>query len=331
MADKVAPNDPRYQYKTANLNGITYGYMLAEPKGTPTGTIFLIHGFPDMSFGWRYQIPFLLSLGLRVVCPDMMGYGGTDAPEEPKYYTYKRAADDMAELAKQLGSSTIILGGHDWGGAVVYRIAMRYPKLISALFSVCTPFFPPQEKFVPLTAAPNFKYQLQFQGSELEDAIVGEEKCRQFLNALYGGRTPDGQLGFDVSVGAKIDLLPTLGHTPLLSKEELDFYAKQYAIHGMHGPLSWYRTGEINFADERDFVDFDNVVGKFDMPTLYIAGKRDSALPPKMSEGMERWFRSLTKGEVNAGHWALWEQSEAVNRYLREFLAGQISGLKANL
>jgi soluble epoxide hydrolase/lipid-phosphate phosphatase len=160
MVDKISPNDSRVQYKTANLNGVNYSYILAEPKGEPLNTIFLIHGFPDLSFGWRYQIPFLASLGLRVVVPDMMGYGGTDAPESPTFYTYKRAADDMAELAKQMGLSSIILGGHDWGGAVVYRIALRYPKLISAVISICTPFKPPGKKYVDATVLPNFKYQV---------------------------------------------------------------------------------------------------------------------------------------------------------------------------
>jgi len=36
-----------------------------------------IHGWPDLSMGWRYQIPHLVELGFRVVAPDMMGYGGT--------------------------------------------------------------------------------------------------------------------------------------------------------------------------------------------------------------------------------------------------------------
>jgi hypothetical protein len=36
-----------------------------------------IHGWPDISAGWRHQIPTLLDLGCRVVAPDMMGYGGT--------------------------------------------------------------------------------------------------------------------------------------------------------------------------------------------------------------------------------------------------------------
>jgi hypothetical protein len=36
-----------------------------------------IHGWPDLSIGWRYQIPFLLDMGFRVVAPDLMGFGGT--------------------------------------------------------------------------------------------------------------------------------------------------------------------------------------------------------------------------------------------------------------
>lgn len=61
----------------------------------------------------------LLEKGYRVVAPDIMGFGRTDSPpiKQPSdmaYYSFKRAADDIKELARQLGSETIILGGHDW-------------------------------------------------------------------------------------------------------------------------------------------------------------------------------------------------------------------------
>jgi pimeloyl-ACP methyl ester carboxylesterase len=330
MVDKITPNDSRVQYKTANLNGITYSYILAEPQGPPLHTIFLIHGWPDLSLGWRYQIPHLVSLGLRVVVPDMMGYAGTDAPESPTFYTYKRAADDMAELAKQLGSSSIILGGHDWGGAIVYRIAMRHPKLISALFSVCTPFAPPRKDFLPASVLPNFKYQIQLAGPDVEAAIVGEQKIREFLSGMFGGRAPSGQATFDAAHGVFFDRLSGVSPSPLLSKEEMDFYVKRYAIHGMHGPLNWYRTGELNFEDEKEYAEkFEGF--KFDMPVLFIAGTRDQALPPKMSAGMEKWFRSLTRGEVDANHWALWEKPAEVNQYIKEFLVGQLGSVKASL
>ena len=115
-------NDPRVEHKTANLNGHTYHYLLGVPKTPIKGTVFLIHGWPDCCAGWRYQIPMLLELGFRVVVPDLMGFAGSEAPRVPpgsiQLYSHKRAADDFAELARQLGAARIVLGGHDWGGSV---------------------------------------------------------------------------------------------------------------------------------------------------------------------------------------------------------------------
>jgi soluble epoxide hydrolase/lipid-phosphate phosphatase len=74
-----------------------------------------IHGFPDLSMAWRYQIPQLLKLGFRVVCPDCIGYGQSDAPTgsiEP--YTFKSHAVDFHELCKSLGCDDVIVGAHDW-------------------------------------------------------------------------------------------------------------------------------------------------------------------------------------------------------------------------
>lgn len=68
---KLVPNDPRVSTHTALLNGQTYKYILSEPSTPAKATIFLIHGWPDMGFGWRNQVPLLTSLGLRVVVPDV--------------------------------------------------------------------------------------------------------------------------------------------------------------------------------------------------------------------------------------------------------------------
>jgi pimeloyl-ACP methyl ester carboxylesterase len=322
MADKITPNDSRIKRLTADLNGQTYAYIDSTPASTPLATIFLIHGFPDLSFGWRYQIPFLTSLGYRVIVPDMMGYGGSSAPDSPSFYTYKRAADDIAALAKHIGVSSIILGGHDWGGAVVYRVALWHPELISALFSVCTPFFPPGKEYVDMTVASNFKYQLQFRGTDVEREIVGEEKLRQFLNGMYHGTGPNGEPLFSVDHGVHFERLNKLRPARLASSEELDFYAKEYAKNGMHGPLNWYRTGELNFEDDRGIVEkFDeDKEFKFEIPVLFVAGSRDAALPPRISLAMDRWFKNLKRGEVDTSHWALTEKPAEVNQYLKDWL-----------
>ncbi|THV46014.1 hypothetical protein BGAL_0426g00010 [Botrytis galanthina] len=332
MVDKLAVQDSRVQYKSADLNGRTYSYILAEPQNgaEPVATIFLIHGWPDMAFGWRYQVPALQALNYRVVVPNMQGYATSSSPQELSAFTYKTAADDVAALAKAIGATSIILGGHDWGGAIVYRVALHYPKLITALFSVCTPFFPPQQKYIPMTVRPNFKYQLQLQGPDVEREIQGKEKLRLMLNALYGGRSPEKELGFSVSEGVLFQNLEKLGPSPLLSKEELDHYAEQYAINGIRGPLNWYRTGELNFEDEKELAEeFHKENGyKVEIPTMFIGGSRDAALPPTMAENMQQWFGEgkLRKEEVDASHWALWEKPEEVNAYVKDFLTKVVGG-----
>lgn len=79
----------------------------------------------------------LVELGYRVVCPDMMGYGGTDAPRVPpeplSTYSFKRAAEDIRQLAINLGSTSITLGGHDWVSA---RVASRKGKALNHGFGI---------------------------------------------------------------------------------------------------------------------------------------------------------------------------------------------------
>lgn len=67
-----------------------------------------------------YRICQISSIGTLVLMPlgiDMMGYGRTDAPHVPpnlEKYSTKQSSDDLAELARQLGETQIVLGGHDW-------------------------------------------------------------------------------------------------------------------------------------------------------------------------------------------------------------------------
>ncbi|KAL9028020.1 MAG: hypothetical protein Q9196_003557, partial [Gyalolechia fulgens] len=184
-------------------------------------------------------------MGLRVVAPDMIGYGQTEAPRVPPesiaFYSFKRIADDTKELARQLGLPRIMLGGHDWGGLIVYRIALWYPELVSHIFSVCTPYIAPSKNFASLEdlvksgRLPNFGYQLQFSSGQLENAVQSREQIKQLLNGLYGGRASSGEPAFDVEHGVHLDRLSQLNHTPLVSKQMLDIYANQYAKNGIHG------------------------------------------------------------------------------------------------
>ena len=110
------------------------------------------------------------------------------------------------------------------GGAIVYRVALWYPELVTHLFSVCTPYRPPSKTFVPLeelvkTKLPNFTYQLQFGGKSVEEAVVSRQQIREFLNLAYGGRGPNGEVGFTSREGVRLDMLSKANDTVLVSKE----------------------------------------------------------------------------------------------------------------
>ncbi|OQE44717.1 hypothetical protein PENCOP_c002G04439 [Penicillium coprophilum] len=325
--DKIqVSGDSRVEYKTATLNSHNYSYLLSQPKsGQYRATVFLIHGFPDLSMGWRYQIPMLVDMGLRVVAPDCLGYGRTDAADDFAPYSHKSCAADIKALATHLGETQIILGGHDWGAALAYRIALWYPELVSHLFTVCVPYARPMAQNISIedlvrTVTPHFGYQLQFKSGELEKVIRSKDEIRQFLLALYGGRTEAGQFGFDANKGVLVDTIGKLKISRLLSEEELEFYTNEFARSGIHGPLNWYRTRDVNYEDELAILD--RVI---QVPTLFIQGLRDQALPPHLGKSMAKQVPRLTLKQVNTGHWALWEKPEEVNEIIGTWLKDQSS------
>ncbi|KAM4065504.1 hypothetical protein HRG_004191 [Hirsutella rhossiliensis] len=78
-AGKLIPNDPRVRYASAEIHGNTYHYIIGEPGSMPPiSTVFLIHGFPDLGFGWRYQAifsvctPFLLPMKPYMAIEDLV-------------------------------------------------------------------------------------------------------------------------------------------------------------------------------------------------------------------------------------------------------------------
>ncbi|KAI9893403.1 MAG: hypothetical protein M1814_006700 [Vezdaea aestivalis] len=322
-------SDPRIKSEKATLNDKRYHYYIGLPNEEPKGTIFLIHGFPDLAIGWRYQIPTLLKLGFRVVVPDMMGYGQTECPDEIEFYTFKRAAEDMRELARQLGLKKIILGGHDWGGVAVYRIALHEPALVSHAFVVCTPYFPPSKTYVSLedsvTMLPAFGYQVQFVSGEPEKRI-GHDEIPQFVNAMFGGRTKAGEYGMNPMKGINFDAFPNLERSPLLPPKIHDHYVQEMRRNGIRGPMNWYRTRKANFDDETHLKD-----PILHQPILYIGATKDVILRPELSAPMDKLVPSLTRRNVEAGHWALWEKAADVNAALVEWFTTVVLSGKSTL
>lgn len=113
-------------HHTADVNGITL-HWVAAGSGPP---VFLLHGFPEFWYAWRYQIP-VLAVRYTVIAPDLRGYGYSDKP--PVGYDKRTMATDIQELAKLLGYPRIAVVGHDRGARVGLRLARDHPALVSRL------------------------------------------------------------------------------------------------------------------------------------------------------------------------------------------------------
>jgi soluble epoxide hydrolase/lipid-phosphate phosphatase len=274
-------------------------------------------------------------MGFRVIVPDTMGYGGTDAPHVPPnslaLYSMKRASDDFALLARQLGCTrNLIIGGHDWGGMIIWRMAQWHPDLVSHVFSVCSPYQRPHKTYHSTEeiakVAPRFGYQLHLAGPEVEGRIKTKEDIRKWLNGMFGARGPNRESIFDPVKGVLFENLDKIGKTRLLSDEEMDYYVEQYSRNGVHGTVNWYRTRKVNF-DEELALKTDRV----EQPVLFIQALKDNVLIPDMARGMEKSIPKLTIEKVNASHWALVEKPAEINAILEKWLKETVLSPKSSL
>ena len=106
-----------------SANGQSFYCATAGPRdGAP---VVLLHGFPEMSYGWRHQIWALADAGLRVLAPDQRGYGHSSKPKGASAYALETLGDDVVAIARSFGHRRFALVGHDWGGIVAWHLAAR--------------------------------------------------------------------------------------------------------------------------------------------------------------------------------------------------------------
>lgn len=98
-------------FKTSR--GINYRYYRVQAQENRP-TLFFCHGFPSTAYDWRHQVAFFKPLGYGIVAPDMLGYGGTDRPEETDQYRYPLQTKDFDELLEHEGLPQVVLIAHDW-------------------------------------------------------------------------------------------------------------------------------------------------------------------------------------------------------------------------
>lgn len=90
--------------------------------------VLCMHGQPVWSYLYRHVIPHLTAAGMRVIAPDLVGYGRSDKPAAREDYSYQRQVQWMGDWLEANDFSGITFFGQDWGGLIGLRLVVNYAE-----------------------------------------------------------------------------------------------------------------------------------------------------------------------------------------------------------
>jgi pimeloyl-ACP methyl ester carboxylesterase len=143
------------------VNGLRVHLLEAgfAPPGRPL--VLLLHGFPELAWSWRHQLPALAAAGFHAIAPDLRGYGrstgwapGYDVPIAP--YRWFSLVRDALALVLALGRHQVhAVVGHDFGSPLAAWCALLRPDVFRRVVLMSAPFGgPPALPFDTLNNPP---------------------------------------------------------------------------------------------------------------------------------------------------------------------------------
>jgi pimeloyl-ACP methyl ester carboxylesterase len=118
-------------HRYASVGGYQLFYREAGPSDAPT--VVLLHGYPSSSFMFRDLIPNLAER-YRVIAPDHLGFGLSDAPSADQFnYSFVSLSSLTADLLVQLGVRRYGIYVHDYGAPIGWRLAVANPSAITSI------------------------------------------------------------------------------------------------------------------------------------------------------------------------------------------------------
>lgn len=313
-------------HRTVQTNGINM-HITEQGQGP---LVILCHGFPELGYSWRHQLPALADAGFRVVAPDQRGYGKTDRPEEIEEYNIFNLVGDIVGLVHALGEEKAIIMGHDWGAPVAFNSTLLRPDIFYALALLSVPYSPrawnsprPTDAMKVMAGDRQF-YILYFQEPGVAEAEMEKNVRETMIKTLYaasGDPAPDERWNFLTEKDQGFtEAIPVPDKLPSwLTEADVDVFTENFENTGFRGGINWYRNIDRNW-EKTPFLS----EAKIHQPSIFIAGELDAVIVMSgpAYENLESAMPNLTKKVLipGAGHWVQQERPEEVNDLLIEFL-----------
>ncbi|OJV33838.1 MULTISPECIES: alpha/beta hydrolase [unclassified Sphingomonas] len=321
MSNEALPGMPPLTW--VDTNGIRMACYDVAGEGMP---VVFCHGFPELAYSWRHQLAAFAKAGRRALAPDQRGYGLTDRPEAVESYDMEQLCADLAGLLDAKGIERAIFCGHDWGGLVVWQMALRHPDRVAGVIGLNTPFLPraPADPIALMRMAlGEDMYIVWFQKPGEADGALARDVDKTFrffmrrptmTPAEFAALPPDQK---NFPLGLMLEAYDPAGDEhQLLNDEERRAFVETFARTGFTGGINWYRNFTRNW--ERSAGNVDRVT----CPALMITAECDHVLPPSMAEGMERYVPDLERHMIaGSGHWTQQESPDEVSRVILDWVA----------
>lgn len=284
-------------YESVDANGLRFRVACA---GSGERLALCLHGFPELSYSWREQLPLLARLGYRAWAPDLRGYGGTSRPPDFHDYAIELLMDDVNGLIDASGAREVVLIGHDWGAVVAWYFATRFPKRLDRLVIMNVPHPAAAQQAFSLRQLRRSWYVLFFQIPWLPEWVLrrngAEAVGRAFREmAIDKSRFPEEVL----------QVYRDAALAPGAAKAMVDYYR------------ALVRGGGASRQRRRGYPVIET-------PTLMIWGEEDAALGLELTRATGDFVKDLTLRTLpGVSHWVQQEAPETVNAMLEAWLLGR--------
>ena len=257
-----------------------------------------LHGFPELGFSWRHQLPALAALGYRAWAPDLRGYDETDRPEGPGAYAIEHLVEDVAGLDDASGAREVVLVAHDWGAMIAWQFAAHRVRDLDRLVILNGPA--PGYRRPSLFSKQLWRswYVFFLQIPRLPEWLIAAGDYRAIEQTFRGG---------------------TCARPERFPDEVVQVYKDAAARPGALTAMIHYYRGILRGGGMRRMVARGFPV--IETPTLLLWGREDPILVPDTLRDVGDWVADPTVRFIpGAGHWVQQEAPETVNEMLGEWL-----------